>query len=408
MTKFLLCFLIITMYGCSRRPSDLKSGKWRGVLHLDEAHDISLPFHFNVEEPEKGRYRLTIFNAEERITVEKVIQTGDSISFMMPVFDSEIKAKITNKGLVGRWYNYAKGSDYTIPFNAEYQVANRFHQTLPADLDITGRWEVDFSKGDPEEYKAIGEFKQRGDIVIGTFLTETGDYRYLEGNITGRQLSLSCFDGAHAFLFTANVNPDGTMDGRFYSGTHWKESWVALRNENAQLRDPYSLTFMQSDYDKIAFAFPDLKDNMVTLSDEKYLDKIIILQLMGSWCPNCMDETIFLNKLYDQYKDDGLVIIGLAFEKSRDIDKAKRTVIRMRERLNVKYEHLIAGISDKDEASKSFPMLNKIMSYPTTIYLDRNKNVRKIYTGFLGPGTGAHHETHTQEITALVESLLLE
>lgn len=53
-------------------------------------------------------------------------------------------------------------------------------------------------------------------------MTETGDYRYLEGVVNGNQLQLSTFDGAHAFLFTGTVT-DSTINGHFYSGNHWKE-----------------------------------------------------------------------------------------------------------------------------------------------------------------------------------------
>ena len=56
--------------------------------------------------------------------------------------------------------------------------------------------------------------------VTGTFLTETGDYRYLEGVVDGDSLKLSCFDGSHAFLFHAALDQD-SFRGRFWSGTHW-------------------------------------------------------------------------------------------------------------------------------------------------------------------------------------------
>ena len=49
----------------------------------------------------------------------------------------------------------------------------------------------------------MGEFSQAGDSVAGTFLTETGDHRFLAGQVRGAEMYLSTFDGAHAFLYKA-------------------------------------------------------------------------------------------------------------------------------------------------------------------------------------------------------------
>ena len=43
-----------------------------------------------------------------------------------------------------------------------------------------------------------------------------------------------------------------------------------------------------------------------------------MLQLSGTWCPNCKDETKFLAPWYEKNKDRGVEIIGLAYEKKAD------------------------------------------------------------------------------------------
>ena len=53
-------------------------------------------------------------------------------------------------------------------------------------------------------------------------------------------------------------------------------------------------------------------------------------------------------------------------------------------------------------------MLNKIISYPTTIFIDKKGNVRKIYTGFSGPATGEAYTDFVKETTEFVEMLLRE
>ena len=99
------------------------------------------------------------------------------------------------------------------------------------------------------------------------------------------------------------------IEGIFYSGSHWKESWTARRNETFALKDAEEITTVGQE--KIAFNFVSLEGKNVSLSDEKFKGKAVIVQLMGSWCPNCMDESRYFNELYRLYKVQGLEIVAL-------------------------------------------------------------------------------------------------
>jgi peroxiredoxin len=274
--------------------------------------------------------------------------------------------------------------------------------------NITGRWEADFSKGTSDSSKAEGEFVQIGNHLIGTFLTTTGDYRYLEGTVQGNKVMLSCFDGSHAFLFTADINADGTMNGVFRSGFSYKEPWVAKKNEAYKLPDPNSLTFLKPGYSKVNFKFPDLSGKQISISDKKYEGKVVVVQIMGSWCPNCMDESKFLSGFYKKNHAKGFEIIGLAYEKVPEFDKAVANVERLKTRFDIDYSLLIAGSSNKDEASKTLPMLNQILSFPTTIIIDKKGIVRRIHTGYSGPATGKHYDEFVEDFTKFIDKLLAE
>ena len=149
---------------------------------------------------------------------------------------------------------------------------------------------------------------------------------------------------------------------------------------------------------------------MVSLSDERFKDKVVLVQLMGSYCPNCLDETRFYSKFYEANKDKGLEIVALAFENAKTKEKAIKGIIRMKERVGLNYEILLAqiGTNDKGKAQEKMPMLNKVVSYPTTIYLDRTGKVRKIHTGFNGPATGEKYISFQKEFNAFMEMLLSE
>jgi thiol-disulfide isomerase/thioredoxin len=403
-----LLFISILILSCKTqhskisKPPTLKNGIWRAELSL--AEDQKLPINF--ETLKDGS--MIFYNDTENIVIknENIVLTKDSLKFYFPVFSTFVEAKIYRDSLIGFWVNPEK-KDYKIPFKAIHGQSERFlHSNNIRKFNVGGSWEVTFSPNTAASYKAKGIFKQKENKVSGTFLTETGDYRYLEGILDGNQLKLSAFDGAHAFLFSAEVSEDSIKNGMFYSGKHWKEPWTAIRNENFNLSDPEKLTYLNQDYDKLSFNFPDENMDSISLNDSRFKNNVIIVQIMGSWCPNCMDESRFLVEMYQKYKNRGLEIIAIDFEIRNDFEVFKRNISKMKKDLNIDYPIVFGGSSKKSESSKTLPMLNQILSYPTTIFIDRNGNIKKIETGFSGPGTGTIYDEYKRKTIDLIESLL--
>lgn len=408
--RFLFLLILFCSSFCS--VAQLKSGTWRGVLTLSEKkNEIILPFNFDVTII-KGKTVIDIRNAEEKIRVTEIAINKDSVIFKMPVFDTEFRTKLKNDTLTGVWINRIKKEKKVIPFEAYYNNKVRFVSTKDAVNDFTGRYEVTFDQGKESEYKAIGVFKQTANKLTGTFLTETGDYRYLEGVVQGNNMALSCFDGSHAFLFFANsAKTKGLADslsGQAFYGISGIENWVAVRNEKFELKDPESITYIKNPEEKVSFTFPDLNRKPVSLSDEKFKNKVVIIQVMGSWCPNCMDETAYLTQVYKQYKNKGVEIVAVAYEFTDDFEKAKNNVLRTKKKFGVEYEMLITGLSGKPNASASLPFLNSVSAFPTTIILDKEHKVKTIYTGFNGPATGKAYEHYKLKMENLIQELLLK
>jgi len=378
------------------------TGIWRAVLMLP---DGELPFTFGLTDS-SGHYTMIIRNGDERIEVDEITVQGDSIFARLPVFDSEIRMAVNGNMMTGNFINHSRKEKNVIPVKAVHGEEYRFvKDTEVPSSKVQGRWETDFSPGTADSSKAIGVFEEKANgIVHGTFLTASGDYRYLEGNISGDSLFLSTFNGAFVYLFKAKITGD-SIKGMYYSGMHWKEPFVAKRNENFRLPDPYSLTTLKKGIDRISFSLPDLNGKPVSPDDENFKNKVVILQLMGSWCSNCLDESAFLAPVYDKYKERGLEIIGISFEKTTDFSKAVSLVSRLKAKYHISYPLVIAS---RDSAAATLPMLTKIMGYPTTIYIDKKGKVRKIYTGFSGPATGVEYEKYKEDFFRLIETLLNE
>lgn len=398
----LLALVAVATAACVHTSQKLQTGIWRGALKMKTGEE--LPFNFEVKDT-VGKQQLSIINGAEHFLVPDVRLDGDSVFIHMPLFDSEFKLKQQDGKLEGKWIKHLAQKDSELDFTATPGQAYRFFEShdKPA-ADVSGRWSAVFTS-DGVRDTTVGEFKQAGNKVTGTFLTTTGDYRYLEGAVNGDKLYLSCFDGGHAFLFSADVKDSVTLkNGKF--GT---DTWVAVKNEKAKLPDAYSLTALKPGYKKLEFTFKDIKGNKVSLSDDRFKNKVVIVQFMGSWCPNCMDETSYLVNYYKKYQPKGVEIVGLAYERTADFARSQKTLEQLKERFNIPYTLLITGYTNnKAETAKSLPMLANFVAFPTTIIIDKKGDVRKIHTGFSGPGTGEHYVEFVNEFEKLTDDLLAE
>ncbi len=368
-----------------------------------------LPFLMSIADNADGTLDGYVVNGDERAPFTSVSVIRDSLFLDFEHYDSSLRMAIAEKGerLHGVWVR--RGTP-VMNIAARKNEMERF--PLPAekadgrgaDEDISGSWNVLFrdSRGTTP---ATGVFKVSGEKAYGTFLTATGDYRFLEGMYANGVLKLSCFDGSHAYLFTAKADAGGQLIGDYYSGTTYHATWTARRGE-ADLPDPYAVTKARDAGKTFEFAFPDLEGNMVSNSDERFGGKVLIVNVYGSWCPNCNDEAPFLAELYDRYRDRGLEIIGLANEFSDDFSKNVMMVKRFIRRHKVEWTQLVVGRADKEKTAQALRDLTGIAAYPTTIFVDRLGKIRKIHTGFAGPATGKYYEELRSEFIEIVESML--
>jgi thiol-disulfide isomerase/thioredoxin len=388
----------------------LHEGPWHASLARTDGN--SIVFNFDVKDS-AGRQIIYIRNADERLLVDDIKWDKDSVVIRLPFFESQLRAKWSKDGrLNGVWLKRLADSYQSMAFEALWGVALRFPDARSSAANIGGRWAADF--GDRDKGKIshlVGEFTQAGNRVTGTFLDPTGDYRYLEGVVSGDSLRMSCFDGGHAYLFTGKiVNDSSIVGGKYFSGPVFSESWKAIRDPNAKLPDEFSLTKWKKDSGLLDFSFPDINGHRVSFRDKRFEGKVVLVQIMGSWCPNCMDETRFLSEFYDRYRGKGVEIVGLAYERSTDFERSAKSLRAFQQRFGVKYPLLVTGVTVDDpmKAEKTLPQLEAIVGFPTTIFVDRQGRIAKIHTGFNGPGTGGHYEEQKKEFEQIVDGLLGE
>ncbi len=381
-------------------------------LEFEEVTDGELPFTFQVAYENDSSFYLTIQNGEEQILVPSehiyygrdLVQGRDTVRIDFPIFDSYITAYHEAGVIEGVWVvNYR--DQYRIPFVAQFGKNHRFTQLQkkPA-ADLSGQWAMTFVDTE-SSYPGLAELSQTGNHLTGTIRTELGDYRYLEGTVQANKLYLSVFDGSHAFLFEGLIKDDGTLSGSFRSGRHYLSAFTARRDANFQLTHPDSLTTLTTSA-PLQFSFPDANGQLVSLNDPAFEGKAKIVQIMGTWCPNCYDETAFLKAYRAAHPQQPLAFISLAFERYGSSDERSREAIRLyHQKMDVDWPILLAGSSDKKAASQALPMLSEILSFPTLLLLDKNNQIVHIHTGFNGPATSVYDE-FVADFSKKIEALL--
>ncbi len=404
--------------------SELPGGIWHAWL---ETPGGKLPFEIEVgikrADLSSWKRHVAILNGGEfiRIEDEVLLPALESRHFGIAMlhYGSAITGEFSEdyKSMTGTWVKLRSGKPTELKFEATWGVQPRF--TPRGDgppIDFAGRWLVQFEKSDDP---AVGIFNcdlETG-VASGTFLTTLGDYRYLAGTVDEEGMRLSCFDGAHAFLFHATREEDGTLKGDFWSSGSWHESWTAKLDPDAALPDSFDQIQWIGERgpgsagEQIAeLEFRDsVTDSPIALGDPALAGKVRILSLFGTWCPNCNDEAQLWAELYEQYSDLGLQIIGLGFEATADVDQAIGQLRTFRERYGAKWPILLAAdITDKQHAEKVFPFLSAVKSYPTAIFLDHKGAVRAIHSGFAGPATGDAHTKLREDYERLIVQLLAE
>jgi thiol-disulfide isomerase/thioredoxin len=407
---FILVTSLLLMAGCSNpeqnnldnTPVESMNGSWLGELQLNDS--TTLRFIYTVANAD-GRMRVLVKNGGEQVVLKTTFFDGDSIVLDFPVYQSRLVAQVGTEVWLG-YFEKTDSRDYRVPFTGTVGFEDRLTSSEQACCELAPRWQVAFNTG-TKEIPAIGEFNQKGNVVTGSFLTASGDYRFLEGKLLGNELTLYGFDGGYLQVFKADLRNDSLVNGQYFSGLTGYYTWVATPSQTFELPNPETLSIIRKDIDSISFSYPGLDGSPVGYAPHRNNGKVSILQITGSWCPNCKDQAMFLQQLIDEYGLEKISVLGIAFERMGTLEASIEAAKKSKADLSVNYPVGIAKYNKEQVAEEVFPFIDKIRSYPTLIIIDKKGNVRKVYTGFAGPGTSKYDEV-TGELNQFIASLIDE
>ncbi|UWX03970.1 TlpA family protein disulfide reductase [Pseudoxanthomonas sp. NC8] len=390
-----------------------QEGVWRGEFNVD---GDPIPFNFEVKGKDAKDAKFTLLNGTRRdnFVVERVSE--DTLSVPMNTYDAALVFTVVDgKTLRGEYRDLVphRQGARNIPFTAEHGKNWRFVEPgkdQAAEADLSGKWAVQqqdkAARADKRDQVAL--LKQDGNHLSGVFMTVVGDTRELEGTVQGNRFWLSHFSGPSPRLIKGTIDEDGNIQGAFGSGIYNVVRFEGHKSANVELPDPYQLTYLKDGQKTIDFSFPDLQGRPVSLRDPKYKGKVVIVEVIGTWCPNCTDQTYFLAPWFKQNQQRGVEAVAVAFEQEDSFEYFQKTLGKFRQYFDVRYDIVFGGLADKKVATEKLKGLNYMAAFPTTIIIDRKGEVRQIYTGYTGTVTGEYHQQYVAKFNALLDELLTE
>lgn len=394
---FLLVVSLVFISCAVFAQSNRLEGKWRGEFTIRD--NIKVPFNFEIND--SGL--VTLINGQERFESGKLSLKKDSVFIPLDQFDNELAMRLSGKKMTGVLRKQDKTSTIASVL-AEKGRSDRFVKPVAATKDISGRYALEFVFDSGKKESSVAVFEQKGNTLTGTFLKPSGDARFLEGVVSGNRFFLSSFIGSSPGYYEGTVTDDGRISG-FQAGTKIKHRFAGQLDSSARLNDAFE-KLSDNGSSKISLQLPDMDGKLISLTDEKFKNKVVIIAITGTWCPNCVDEAAFLSPWYKENRQRGVEIITVHFERQSDTAYTKKVMSRFRKRFDIDYDQVFGGPPVKDTVLKALPGLTSFHSFPTTIFVDRQGKISKIHSGYTGPATGKFYDEFVKEFNGEIDRLL--
>jgi thiol-disulfide isomerase/thioredoxin len=405
--SLIICAVVIS--ACKKNADPV--GVWRGLIKNNSGEDVA----FTLEVKREGDKIVgSLVNGDDRTVSTGGSFEGNTLKLRYDFYDAELNAVIDGDDLIGgftrQWRKQLLARKLRAKRENGSQTDSDSSNSSNSLGQVSGEWVMRVGE-EPKISFWRAAFKQQGSRVRGTIIPLSGDWGEMTGSFENSQLTLNRFDGINCRVFKATLTPQGALEGFVDLGLFDpKRKIVAerLTAENkssvANLPDPNKYTRMSNAAEPFRFSFPDPDGKTISSTDERFKNKVVVVTITGSWCPNCYDEAPVLQEFYERYRERGLEVVALSFEYTGDAARDAKQVGIFAKRLGVTYPILYAGAVE--DAEKKLSQLVNFGAYPTTIYIGRDGLVKHIHAGFEGKATGERFTRLKSEMEALIENLL--
>ncbi len=362
-------------------------------LIVFKIEDKSIPCRIEL----KSDVQWEIVNGVERIPIDIKWGKDSTFTSSLPLFNTYFEGKKEKGILTGEWVDPTRTGDYRIPFQIIGNKVREFDSKV--HIPVQAKYKIVFEDDTVPAILDMAVVREEF-VVSGTVLTETGDYRYLQGEpFENNRFYLSAFDGTHLFYLAAQL-VDNKIEGVFMSGKHYMVKFTGEADATFELRKAAELTWMKNPKETLSLKLNTDAKTERSFGEKDWKDKVTLVQIMGTWCPNCTDESRFVKSMYEKYHAQGLEVVPVSFERGTDKQVAFTRINSQAKQMALPYPVYLGSGADSPQKAAAivFAQLNHVMSFPTLILIGKDGKVMKVWTGFYGPGTGVHYTEHTKEI----------
>jgi thiol-disulfide isomerase/thioredoxin len=376
------------------------TGLWDGTLDLN---GTAIPFKVGFSGT-GSNVKGWFFNGDDKEVSNSGSFENGSLVLNFDSYASVLKLTLKDGVLDGEYVQRGKG----LPIHAVPAVDRKPSGVKPPD--ISGLWVLEDVKSSKGEKAWNLIVQQKGAEVSGAILRVDGDTGTLTGHYHDGKFVLSHFSGARPSLLVITPESDGRLSLEL-NGQHHDGAITAVRPEEVRAKnlaeptDPNQHTSVKDPAQPFPFSFPDLNGKLVSNTDARFKNKVVLINITGSWCPNCHDEAPFLAELYNKYRGQGLEIVALSFEEAEQLQNPTRLRAFIKE-YGIKYTVLLGG--ETSSAKEKLTQAVNWDAWPTTFFVGRDGLVKSVHAGFPGPGSGELYRRDKEEFVATVERLLAE
>ncbi|MSO84213.1 MAG: redoxin domain-containing protein [Acidobacteria bacterium] len=381
--------------GCALEPAG-PAGLWDATVVVG---GDAIPFRFEIA-TNGAQPTGAFFDGDLRVRSTTGRFEHGRLTLAFDSFGSRLEATLKDGQLEGQYDRGTRGAAY--PFRAQRAVTRPAVQAP----SIAGLWTIPVTDS---THEAAWRFvvRQSGADVSASILRLDGDTGTLSGSYRDGHFVLSHFAGVGPELVDVTIAPDGTL--RILQNT--KITRTAVRADDPRAvalpgpTDPANYTRVKNPAEPLAFSFPDLDGRLVSNTDSRFHGKVVIVSIMGSWCPNCHDEAPLLVELDRAYRARGLEIVALAFEEAAQLTNPARLRAFMA-RYGIQYTVLLAG--EPVQLNEKVPQGENLYAFPTSFILGRDGRARFTHVGFSSLSTGVFHADIRRAVVSQIEGLLQE
>jgi thiol-disulfide isomerase/thioredoxin len=380
------------------------AGVWQATADIK---GVEIPFRLAIE-GEGEAVRAHFFDGPRATnSASEGSLVGDHLHLVFPSYSATIEATVTGGVLDGAYATPTR----SIPIHA-VKAAPATPAAGPAPA-IAGEWIIPLPS-DPQR-PGKGEaawrliIKQTGDHADAAILRVDGDTGDLDGRYQDGAFRLSHFAGERPALLEITPQPDHTLKLVLKDGD--ERDLTAIRPALAAKQgiaptDPTRHTTVANKAEPFRFAFRDLDGRLISNADARFRHKVVVVDIMGSWCPNCHDEAPFLQALYEKHHKDGLEVVALDFEQRPDQVTDPKRLRAFIARYGLTYTVLLAG--ETKDVHEKLPQAANLNAWPTTFFIGRDGLVKATHVGFTSPASGPRDLETRREVERQVVALLAQ